>query len=94
MATVKNLNGLEVYQVGQFGQYAGAKAGQPCCWKKTITDSFNMSGNSYWVNQDSTGNTFRLVLNGVQSDYVAKRTPSGYELPKQISLTPVGELLS
>ncbi len=93
MARVKTLNGVTVYQVGQFGQYAGDKAGKPCCWKKTITDSFNTGHGSHWVNRDDTGKSWRLVLDGTKSDFVAQQTPEGYELPSGISLAPVGEIL-
>lgn len=93
MATVKRLQGTEVYEIGTYGQYAGDKRGQQFSKKKVITDAFNTGYGSHWVNRDDTGNSWRLVLDGVKANHVAKRTPEGYELPANLSLTPVGDVL-
>lgn len=91
MAKVKNLEGTTVYEVGEFGQYAGEKRGSACCWKKTITDSFDSAYGGKMVG--GGGGTRRLVLNGVKSSYCANRTADGWTLPLSLSLTPVGEEL-
>ena len=90
---VKNLVGTVVYELGQFGQYAGEKRGKPCCWKKVITDAYNTGYGGKWAASDDTGQTFRLVLDGVKSGHTARRTAEGYVLSSSLSLTPVGEIL-
>lgn len=92
MTKVDKLVGLTVYEVAVYGQHA-QKPGQPFSREKTITGSYNTGYGGSWVNGDSTGKSYRLMLNGVKSEYVAKCLEDGFELPVGLSTEPVGELI-
>jgi hypothetical protein len=92
MTIITKLEGTAVYEVGKYGQHS-PKAGEKFSRRRTITDAFSTGHGSHWVNGDDTGASFRLVLDGVKSDHVAKRRGNGYELPPELSLTPVGDVL-
>lgn len=93
MEIVSHLPGTEVYELGIFGPYS-PKAGQRFCRYRTITDAFNTGYGGKWVNGDDTGNSWRLVLDGISSDHVARRVEGGYALPSLLALIPQGELLA
>lgn len=54
-----------------------------------------MGYGSYWVAGDATGNTYRLQLDGVQSDYTMTwdESAGAYRLQHGITFEPVGYLM-
>lgn len=89
---VAKLKGTQVFEVGVYGDYS-PKAGQRFSRRRLITDAFNLGAGMHWVNHDDTGASFRLILDGVKTDHVATRRGLVFELPPELSLTPVGEVL-
>jgi hypothetical protein len=87
------LIGRTVYVHKEYGQYS-PKCGQSCCHKKVITEAFNIGyGNSY-VKMDDTGNTYRLVLDGVASNYTAHLVDGRLKLDLGLSFEPYGDVLT
>lgn len=92
--TGRGTNGTKLYERGTFGQYSD-RHGEESCNVRYLTGTNNMGYGSYWVARNATGNTFRLQLDGIQSDHTMRWDDKAgvYRLPYAITFEPVGFLM-
>jgi hypothetical protein len=93
MSTLKEIIGTTIYVKGKYGVHS-SKSGMPCCTRNQVTDAFNCGHGGYWVQGDDSGKSYRLVLDGVSSQFTAKKEPDGtFTLDSALSLVPHGDIL-